>query len=171
MRIFICLVSFFVIQTSFGQAFFGNEDLKLQLGANFQNSGEGIMGSLDYGLGENISVGVASSYLIGVDRIRNSEGEKVPFAKFKDRFDLKARFSAHLSDVINVSEAFDIYPGIYSSLKHFGGHLGVRYFFTYGLGVFAELNVPIAKYNSDSLTRQEKLHNQVSINLGLSFNI
>ncbi len=171
MRIFIFLATLFTIQTSFGQAFYGNEDMKLQLGANFQNRGEGIMGSLDFGLGENISLGIASSYLIGVDKIGNPEGEKIPFAKFKDRFDAKARFNAHLSDVINVSEAFDVYPGIYSSLKHFGGHLGVRYFFTYGLGIFTELNVPFAKYNSDRLSPAEKLHNQISVNLGLSFNI
>ncbi len=171
MKIFISLVAFFMFQASFGQAFYGFYDTKLQLGANLQDRGKGIMGSLDFGLGDNLSIGVASSYLIGVHKIRNIQGEEVPFAKFKDRFDLKARFSAHLSDVINVDEAFDVYPGIYGSLKHFGGHLGVRYFFTPGFGVFTELNIPIAKYNSDRLTPPEKLNNQVYLNLGASFNI
>lgn len=171
MRLLLFLIIFFTFQFSYSQAFYGSGDTKLQIGANLQNKGTGIMGSLDFGLGDNISVGVSSSYLIGVDKITTWDGEKIPFAKFKDRFDLKARVSAHLSDVINVNEAFDIYPGLYSSLKHFGGHIGVRYFFTHGLGVFTELNIPIAKYNSDHLTSSQKLHNQISVNLGLSFNI
>lgn len=166
------ILTFFVIlsfQLASAQAYHGKGDVKFQIGANLQNNGTGIMGSLDFGLGENISVGFASAYLLGVDKVRNSDGKEVPFADFKDRFDLKARFNANLGNVINVDDNFDVYPGLYVSLKNFGGHLGARYFFSQGFGIFSELNVPISKYNTDTLTNAEKLHNQVSVNLGVSF--
>ncbi|AFL80850.1 hypothetical protein Aeqsu_1357 [Aequorivita sublithincola DSM 14238] len=171
MKTLVALLALLFFQFSFGQAYSGKGDVKFQVGANFQNNGTGIMGSLDFGLGENISVGVASAYLLGVEKVRDLEGNETPFAKFDDRFDLKARFNANLGNVINVDENFDIYPGLYASLKNFGGHLGARYFFTSGFGVFTEVSVPISKYNTDSLTPAEKLHNQVSVNVGASFNI
>jgi hypothetical protein len=171
MKTFATIFTLLFIQLTFAQAYSGKGDVKFQVGANFQNNGTGIMGSLDFGLGENISVGVASTYLLGVEEVINLEGEKEPFAKFEDRFDVKARFNANLGNVINVDENFDVYPGLNVSLKNFGGHLGARYFFTSGFGVFTELNVPFAKYNTDTLTPAEKLHNQVSVNIGASFNI
>lgn len=171
MKYFITLIALLCLQLSFSQAYSGKGDVKFQVGANFQNNGTGIMGSLDFGMGENISLGFASSYLLGVKKVINFEGKEEPFADFKDRFDLKARFNANLGNVINVDENFDIYPGLNVSLKNFGGHLGARYFFTSGFGVFTELNLPFAKYNTDILTPAEKLHNQISVNLGASFNI
>lgn len=171
MRTFAIVLALFCIQLAFGQAYSGKGDVKFQVGANFQNNGTGIMGSLDFGMGENISLGFASSYLLGVEKVINLEGVEEPFAKFKDRFDLKARFNANLGNVINIDEGFDVYPGLYTSLKNFGGHLGARYFFTSGFGVFTEVNLPFAKYNTDVLTPAEKLHNQVSVNLGASFNL
>ncbi|MBK5212254.1 MAG: hypothetical protein JJE55_01175 [Flavobacteriaceae bacterium] len=171
MKISVTVFALLFIQLTFAQAFSGKGDVKFQVGANFQNNGTGIMGSLDFGLGENISVGIASVYLLGVDKVRDLDGNEKPFAKFEDRFDLKARFNANLGNVINVDENFDVYPGLYASLKNFGGHLGARYFFTSGFGVFTELNIPFAKYNTNTLTPAEKLHNQVSVNLGASFNI
>lgn len=171
MRTFVTVIALLCLQLSFGQAYSGKGDVKFQVGANLQNNGNGIMGSLDFGLGENISFGVASAYLLGVEKIRNVEGKEVPFTKFKDRFDLKFRFNANLGNVINIDENFDVYPGLNASLKNFGGHLGARYFFSSGFGVFTEVNIPFAKYNTDALTAAEKLHNQVSVYLGASFNI
>ncbi len=171
MKTFATVITFLCIQLSFGQAFIGKGDVKFQVGANFQSNGTGIMGSLDFGVGENISLGLASAYLLGIDKVRDLDGNEEPFAKFEDRFDLRARFNANLGNVINVDENFDVYPGLYASLKNFGGHLGARYFFTSGFGVFTEVSAPISKYNTDSLTPAEKLHNQVSVNIGASFNI
>ncbi len=171
MKKFVTLIAIFCLHLSFGQAFTGKGDVKFQVGANFQNNGTGIMGSLDFGLGENISVGMASAYLLGIDKVKDFDGNEEPFAKFEDRFDLRARFNANLGNVINLDENFDVYPGLYASLKNFGGHLGARYFFTSGFGVFTEVSVPFAKYNTDILTPAEKLHNQVSVNVGASFNI
>lgn len=169
MKILITLIAIISFQLTLAQAYHGAGDVKFQIGANLQNNGTGIMGSLDYGLGDNISIGLASVYLLGIDKIRNSDGKEVPFADFKDRFDLKARFNANLGNVINVDDNFDVYPGLYVSLKNFGGHLGARYFFSPGFGIFSELNVPISKYNTDALNKAEKLNNQFSVNLGISF--
>ncbi|SDW49840.1 DUF6646 family protein [Aequorivita viscosa] len=169
MKTLFTFIAFLSLQFAVAQAYHGAGDIKFQIGANLQNNGTGIMSSLDFGLGENISVGFASSYLLGIDKVKNSEGKDVPFADFKDRFDLKARFNANLGNVINIDDNFDVYPGLYVSLKNFGGHLGARYFFSQGFGIFTEVNVPISKYNTDTLTKAEELHNQVTANIGVSF--
>mgnify|MGYP000673679603 CR=1 FL=1 len=153
------------------QAYSGKGDIKFQVGANLQQNGTGIMASLDYGLGENISIGVASIYLLGVKEELSFPAQTGELPGFEDRFDFKARFNANLGSVINVDEKLDVYPGLYVSTKNFGGHLGGRYFFTSGFGVFAELSLPLAKYKTGSLTNAEILHNQVSVNIGASFNI
>jgi hypothetical protein len=73
--------------------------------------------------------------------------------------------------VINIDENFDIYPGLNFGLKNFGGHLGMRYFFTSGFGLYSELNVPLAKYKSGKLSLAEELHNQFTVNFGAVFNL
>lgn len=171
MKISVTVFTLLFIQLTFAQAYSGKGDIKFQVGANIQSTGTGIMGSLDFGVGENISVGLASAYLLGIDKVRDLDGNEIPFAEFEDRFDFRARFNANLGNVLNVDEDFDVYPGLYASLKNFGGHLGARYFFTSGFGVFTEVSVPISKYNTDTLSPAEKLHNQVSVNVGASFNI
>ncbi|MCZ4317603.1 hypothetical protein O4H26_01235 [Aequorivita viscosa] len=171
MKYFVVIITLLCCHTIFSQAYSGKGDVKFQIGANLQDNGTGITGSLDFGVGENISLGLASSYLLGIDKVRDLEGKEVPFAEFKDRFDLRVRFNANLGNVLNVNENFDVYPGLYASLKNFGGHLGARYFFTSGFGVFTEMSIPISKYNTNTLTPAEKLHNQVSLNIGASFNI
>ncbi|MFD0964454.1 DUF6646 family protein [Pseudofulvibacter geojedonensis] len=144
------------------QVFSGKGDQKIQVGAVFQEYARGIQAVFDYGLGENISVGVASGYVLGV------EGDvKV---KFKDAFDLKARFNANIGNVLNISDNFDLYPGLHLGLKNFGGHIGARYFFTSGFGVYSELMVPLATYESDPVGF-DKLNNQLMIALGASFNL
>lgn len=144
------------------QGYSGRGDQKFQVGANLQNNGTGISASYDYGLGQNISVGAVSSYLLGI-------GSNVDNGA-RERFDLKARFSAHLGPVIGVSDRFDLYPGLDLGLKNFGFHTGARYFFSDGFGVYTELGFPIAKYDTGELTPAEELHNQFAINLGVSFN-
>ena len=92
-------------------------------------------------------------------------------ADFEDRIDLKARFNANLGNVINISDNFDVYPGISLSLKNFGGHLGMRYFFSDGFGLFTEFGTTFAKYNSEALTPAEKINNQFNANIGAVFNL
>lgn len=162
-----------ILSVSFvdAQAFIGKNDNKFQVGANFQENGTGLNISYDYGIGENISIGLSSTYLLGVnDALKNNMDDDLN-ASFDNRFDVRARFNANLGNVINVDQNFDVYPGLSLGLKNFGGHLGARYFFTDGFGVYTELNVPLAKYKTGSLTAAETLHNQFTINFGASFNL
>lgn len=171
MRILTVLILMFFAQFSFGQAFYGKGDVIFQVGGNFQDRGRGINGSLDFGIGDNISLGISSSYLLGVDRTTNSEGKNVPVPEFSDRFDIKGRFNANLGSVLNIDDRLDVYPGLNVSLKNFGGHLGLRYFFTHGFGIYSEFNFPFSRYNTDVLTPSEKLHNQFSFNIGAAFGL
>jgi hypothetical protein len=125
-----------------------------------QNGGTGVMASADFGLGENISIGVLASYLLGGNQIQDVSSDY--------RFDAKARVSANLGSVLNLSPKFDMYPGLNLGLKNFGGHLGARYFFTEGFGIFTEFSVPFAKYDSEATS---KYNNGSSFNIGASFNL
>ena len=145
------------------QAYQGKGDDKFQVGANFQNNTSGINVSYDFGVGENISLGLSSTYALSIEDNLDAD--------FGDRFDIKARFNANLGNVVKVNENFDIYPGLSFGLKNFGGHLGMRYFFSDGFGIYTELNTPIAKYNSETLTPAEKIHNQFTMNFGATFNL
>ena len=159
------IVVLILLSVSFvnAQAYKGKGDNKFQVGASFQDNATGLNVSYDFGVGENISLGLSSTYALGIDDKINAD--------FTDRFDIKARFNANLGNVVNIDENFDIYPGLNFGLKNFGGHLGMRYFFTDGFGIFSELNAPIAKYNSDTLTPAEKIHNQFTVSFGATFNL
>ena len=63
---------------------------------------------------------------------------------------------------------FDVYPGLNLGLKNFGGHIGARYFFSEGFGIFTEFSVPFAKYDSEAIS---KYNNGNSFNIGVSFNL
>ncbi len=177
MKALYTLIFLLIASTVYGQAYTGNEDFKFQVGANFQADGTGLVSTLDYGIGENISLGVKGMYLLSVEEF-SEVAPKGEFenAEFGDRFDLRLRFNAHLGNVINVDENFDIYPGLDLGLKNFGGHLGARYFFTSGFGVYTEFNIPFAKYSSDddldfSEIPRKELNNQFNISFGASFNL
>ncbi len=145
------------------QAFIGSMDNKFQVGANIQDEATGIYVSYDYGLGPNISVGVSSAYALSIDDAIGAD--------FGDRFDLKGRFNAHLGSVLGIDDNFDLYPGLNLSLKNFGGHVGARYFFSEGFGVFTEVVFPIAKYDANDLNPADYIHNQFVVNLGAVFNL
>jgi len=162
MKKIVLIVALFAFSFGNAQAFKGKGDGKFQVGANFQNNGTGINVSYDYGIGENISLGFSSTYLLGVEEILDAD--------FGNRFDFKARFNANIGNVLAIDENFDLYPGLSLGLKNFGGHLGARYFFTDGFGLYTEFNVPFAEYDTNP-TAAEKLHNQFSVNFGAVFNI
>jgi outer membrane protein G len=145
------------------QAFTGKGDTKFQVGGNVQDNATGLTVSYDHGIGENISLGLSSTYALGVESVLDAD--------FGNRFDIRARFNANLGNVINIDENFDIYPGLSFGLKNFGGHLGVRYFFTSGFGIHTEFNAPLAKYDTGFLTPAEKLHNQFTVTLGATFKL
>lgn len=153
------------------QAFKGKGDIKVNIGANLQDGGSGIQGSVDFGLGENFSFGFVSNYLLGVEdrNVYINNQLRTVSPDFGDRFDAKARINANLSSVIGI-EQLDIYPGLSLGLRNFGGHVGGRYFFTEGFGVFTEIGFPIAKYGSNN-GYFDHLNNQGTFSLGASFNL
>ncbi|OEK09407.1 hypothetical protein A8C32_11860 [Flavivirga aquatica] len=163
MKNFILLMSFLCVYFVNSQAFKGKGDNKFQVGVNFQENATGLNVSYDLGVGENISLGFSSTYALEVENFLDAD--------FGDRFDIKARFNANLGSVINIDDNLDIYPGLHVGLKNFGGHIGTRYFFTDGFGVYTELSTPFSKYNTDRLTFAEKLHNQFTVSLGAVFSL
>lgn len=159
--IFLLTVGFASAQTD---AFKGKGDLKYQVGVNIQKEGTGIVTSLDYGLGDTFSMGAQAGYLLGI-----KENPLYGKPSFADRFDIKARVNANLGEVMKLPSNIDIYPGLDLGLKNFGAHLGVRYFFDKGFGLFSEINLPIAKYGVKS--DYPYLNNQFAFNFGASFDL
>ena len=163
MKNILSILAFLSVIFVHAQAFSGKGDSKLQVGANLQENATGLNLSYDYGLGDNISIGLSGTYSLGVNKDIDAETG--------DRFDLRARFNANIGNVLKMGDNFDVYPGLSFGLKNFGAHLGARYFFTSGFGIYAEMNTPISKYNTDDLTPAEEIHNQFTVNLGAVFNI
>lgn len=145
------------------QAFTGKGDTKLQVGFTAQDGGNGIGATADFGIGANLSYGFYAGYMLSADEILGEE------ADFDDRADVKVRLNANLSSVIGV-EKLDVYPGLNLGLRNFGGHLGVRYFFSDGFGIYTEAAVPFATYESDPVGF-EKYNNQFVWQIGASFNL
>jgi hypothetical protein len=145
------------------QAFKGKGDTKFQVGATFQDQASGILASTDFGLGENLSYGFSASYLLNTT---NSLGTP----KFADKFDAKIRFNANIGNVISKGGKLDIYPGLDLGIRNFGAHLGARYFFTNGFGIYTEAGIPLAKYNPDA-AGYERFNNQFVFQFGASFNL
>lgn len=155
-----------VLSASFAnaQAFKGKGDIKFQVGANLQKWGTGITASTDFGIGENMSYGFVASYLLNTTIVDDVK------AKFEDRADIKVRFNANLGNVLKLGENVDVYPGLDLGTRNFGAHIGARYFFTNGFGVYTEAGIPLAKYKTNP-SGFDYLNNQFVINLGASFNL
>lgn len=148
------------------QVFTGAGDSKFQVGADFQSNSTGVQATYDYGLGQNISIGLTAAYALGVEGIE-PDGSTPNFDK---RAMLRARFNANLGSVLNIDPNLDIYPGLGLSTKNFGGHLGARYFFSDGFGLYTEMAVPFAKYDTGVLTPGQDLYNQFVLSIGTVFN-
>jgi hypothetical protein len=159
--IFLIILVTFTVNA---QVFSGKGDTKFQVGANMQNGGTGINVTTDFGLGENLSYGFAATYLLNADKIEDVKPD------FEDRVDLRLRFNANIGSVLNINDAIDVYPGLSLGLRNFGGHVGARYFFTDGFGVYSEVGFPIASYKNN-LVGFDKYNNQFTFNIGTSFNL
>ena len=163
MKKIITLVALVTVGFINAQAFKGKGDVKGQVGMTLQDGGTGIGVSTDFGIGENISYGFVASYLLNTN-------QDLGIPKFEDRFDVKARFNANLGSVFKLKNNADIYPGLDIGLRNFGAHLGGRYFFTNGFGVYSEIGFPIAKYNTTPMG-YDNLNNQFVYTVGASFNL
>jgi len=158
------IVAVVMVSLVSAQAYKGKGDIKGQVGMNIQDHGTGINVSADFGIGENMSYGFVASYLLSVDEVA---GDK---PNFDDRADVKVRFNANLGNVFKLDKAMDIYPGLNLGTRNFGAHLGFRYFFTEGFGVYTEAGVPLARYDSN-VQGFEEYNNQFVFQIGASFNL
>lgn len=163
MKKIITLLSLFSIFFVNAQAFKGKGDVKGHVGLTLQDGGTGIGVSTDFGVGENISVGFVAGYMLNAERSLDFK------PRFEDRADLRVRFNANIGNVLKLDEHMDVYPGLSLGLRNFGGHLGFRYFFTDGFGVFAESSFPLARYDTD-VNGYENYNNQFIFAIGTSFN-
>jgi len=189
MKRIIKLVLIVSISFANAQTFKGKGDIKSQVGLNVQSGGTGITVTSDFGIGENMSFGFLATYLLNVPNIINSidsaqflinNPDYDPVINgtipqtitpiFLDRFDLKARFNANIGNVFKLDPKMDLYPGLDLGLRNFGTHVGFRYFFTDGFGVYAEAGFPLAKYKTN-LTNFDYMNNQFVLQLGASFNL
>ena len=164
MKKIFTIVAIAIVSLVNAQAYQGTGDTKAQVGLNAQNHGTGINVSADFGIGENMSYGFVASYLLSVEDI---DGEK---PGFEDRADVKVRFNANLGNVFRLDKKMDIYPGLSLGTRNFGGHVGFRYFFTEGFGLYTEAGVPLASYDSD-IKKSEVLNNQFVFQIGACFNL
>ena len=176
MRKVFIIIAVFCVSFANAQAFKGKGDLKGQVGLTLQDGGTGIGVTTDkltvkgcgvttdFGMGENMSFGIVAGYMLNADEIGGVK------ARFEDRADLKVRFSANIGNVLKLDENMDVYPGLNLGLRNFGGHLGFRYFFTDGFGMFAEANTPLARYDTD-VNGFEHYNNQFVFTIGASFNL
>ena len=158
------IVAVVMVTITNAQAYKGKGDIKAQVGMNIQDHGTGINVSADFGIGENMSYGFVASYLLSVDEVA---GDK---PNFDDRADVKVRFNANLGNVFKLDKAMDIYPGLNLGTRNFGAHLGFRYFFTDGFGLYSEAGIPLAKYDSN-VQGFDEYNNQFVFQIGASFNL
>ena len=66
MKNLIIVITLLSVSLVNAQAYKGKGDNKFQVGANFQNNATGLNVSYDFGVGENISLGLSSTYALGV---------------------------------------------------------------------------------------------------------
>lgn len=153
-----------IVSLANAQAYKGKGDIKAQVGMNMQDHGTGINVSADFGIGENMSYGFVASYLLSVESVAGVKPD------FSDRADAKVRFNANLGNVFKLDKAMDIYPGLNLGTRNFGAHLGFRYFFTEGFGLYTEAGIPLAKYDSN-VEGFDEYNNQFVFQIGASFNL
>ena len=111
------------------QSYDGKGDSKFNIGYEAYGFGNGIKATYDYGLGELFSIGAGASAYFNDDE--------------NDYF-IYARTQVHLGIAFDMSCKFDIYPGVelgYLSSEKIGiaGYIGIRYFITKKMGLFAEI--------------------------------
>lgn len=128
-KLIILLVLFFFVFSVQSQSFKGKGDNKIDVGFDVYGNGNGIKATYDYGLSDLFSIGAGASFYFSND--------------VNDYF-VYARTNLHLGILLDLPRSLDIYPGFeigYLSSNDIGlsGYVGLRYFFTDKIGVFAEI--------------------------------
>lgn len=128
-NLFFTFIIFIFTLPVFAQSYEGQGDMKFDVGYEIYGKGTGIKTTFDYGLGELFSVGLGASFYLSNE--------------VNDYF-IYGRTSLHFGELLDLPCRLDIYPGIelgYLSSNDIGigGYLGIRYFFSEKIGVFAEI--------------------------------
>ncbi len=123
------VVIFLITIGSQAQSYKGKGDHKINVGYDLYGLGNGIKATYDLGLSKTFSLGVGGTYFLS-----NSD---------EDYF-IYLRAGYHFGDIFDLPRQLDIYPGVelgYVSTENIGiaGYIGVRYFFTKKIGIFAEI--------------------------------
>jgi len=116
------------------QVWMGKGDQKVQAGFNMWGRGDlGFRASYDYGISNVVSIGGG----VGIYSQGKMSGEN------KTTLSVYARANYHLNEELELSDRFSVYPGIslgvFGNSLDFGAHIGLRYFVSPHLGMFAEL--------------------------------
>ena len=125
----ILFVLFILSLTATAQSYDGRGDQKFNIGYHFYGyENSGVKATYDIGLSEMFSVGAGATYFINSDE--------------NDYF-IYARTNLHLASLLDLPQQLDIYPGLeigYLSRNDIGitGYLGVKYFISKKIGLFAE---------------------------------
>ena len=119
----------FGVYTIQAQSYDGKGDMKLNIGYDVYGIGNGIKTTFDYGLGDLFSIGAGVSFY---------------FSNEEDDYFVYARTNVHLSQILDLPQKLDIYPGVevgYLSRSDIGfsGYIGIKYFFTERIGIMAEI--------------------------------
>jgi len=128
-NLLIALCFLLGVLSSYGQSFDGKGDQKINIGYEAYGFGTGVKATYDYGLGKLFSLGAGAS---------------VYFNDGENDYYIYARSQVHLGIAFDFPCQLDLYPGIelgYLSSEKIGvsGYLGIRYFITKKMGVFAEI--------------------------------
>lgn len=113
----------------YAQSYDGKGEKKFNIGYDMYGFGTGVKGTFDYGLNDLFSVG---------------GGASVFFDDGENDYYIFARTNVHLGIVFDLPCKFDMYPGLeigYLSSEKIGvsGYLGLQYFITKKVGLFAEI--------------------------------
>lgn len=128
-NLLMVLVIFLCFTSIRAQSYKGKGDYKINLGYEIYGLGNGIKATYDYGLSESFSVGIGGTYF---------------FADSEEDYFIYLRTAYHFGDLLDLPRQLDLYPGVelgYLSTENIGitGYLGIRYFFTKKIGIFAEI--------------------------------
>ena len=115
--------------TGFSQSYDGKSDSKISIGYEAYGFGNGIKAAYDYGLSDMFSIGGG-----GIVYFDGDENDYLIFI----------RSHVHLGIPLDLPRKFDMYPGLqmgYLSSEKIGvaGYLGLRYFISKKVGIYAEI--------------------------------
>jgi hypothetical protein len=131
---------------------------------NLQDGGTGIISTLDFGLGENMSFGFLATYILNSININGSR------TRFEYRADVKIRFNANIGNVIGLNPKMDVYPGLDFGTRNFGAHFGFRYFLITEFGIYAGASAPLARCDT-KVNGFEHYNNQFVCHIGASIDL